>query len=59
MLDLIMYRSEPEVAADIETWLEQHPIAGAEQATAQQLERLRIRVGLRAREAERLREALS
>jgi puromycin-sensitive aminopeptidase len=58
MLDLIMHRSEPDVAADIEQWLRDHPIPGAEQITAQQLERLRVRVGLRKREASRLGEVL-
>ena len=58
MLDWIMYRSEPDVALDIERWLRDHPIPGAEQITAQQLERLRVRVGLREREASRLGEAL-
>jgi hypothetical protein len=58
MLDWIMYRSEPDLAEDIEQWLQDHPIPGAEQITAQQLERLRVRVGLREREASRLGEAL-
>jgi hypothetical protein len=58
MLDLIMHRSEPEVAADIEAWLEQNPIGGAERFTAQQMERLRVRVGLRHREGERIGRAL-
>ena len=54
ILDLIMYRSEPEIAADIESWLSVRPIRGGEHFTAQQLERLRVRVGLRQREAGRL-----
>ena len=54
MLDLILYRSEPDVAADIAAWLEEHPIGGADKYTAQQMERLQIRVGLREREGERL-----
>jgi puromycin-sensitive aminopeptidase len=58
MLDLILYRSEPEIAADIESWLDDHPIGGAEKYTAQQMERLRVRVGLREREGERLGDAL-
>jgi hypothetical protein len=58
MLDLILYRSEPEIAADIEAWLAEHPIGGAEKYTAQQMERLRVRVGLREREGERLGAAL-
>ncbi len=59
MLDWIMYRSEPDIAVDIERWLRDHPIPGAEQITAQQLERLRVRVGLREREAPRLSRALT
>jgi puromycin-sensitive aminopeptidase len=58
MLDLIIYRSEPEIAADIEAWLAQHPIGGAGKFTEQQMERLRVRVGLRQREAERLGDTL-
>ncbi len=58
MLDLIIYRSEPEIAADIQSWLAEHPIGGAEKYTEQQMERLRVRVGLREREGERLGEAL-
>lgn len=54
MLDLIIYRSEPEVAADVEAWLREHPLGGAERFTSQQMERLRIRVGLREREGDRL-----
>ncbi|MDJ0923682.1 MAG: M1 family metallopeptidase [Acidimicrobiia bacterium] len=57
ILDLIMYRSEPEIAEDIEAWLADHPIRGAGQSTTQQLERLQVRVGLRRREAGRLGEA--
>lgn len=58
MLDLIIHRSEPEVAADIQKWMESHPISGAERFTAQQMERLRVRVGLRQREATRLGASL-
>jgi puromycin-sensitive aminopeptidase len=59
MLDLIMYRSEPEVAADIAEWFESHSVGGADKFTAQQLERLQIRVGLREREGKRLGEVLN
>lgn len=58
MLDWIIYRSEPEIAADIESWLADHPLFGAEKYVEQQMERLRIRVGLRQREAERLGDTL-
>jgi len=44
-------RSEPGVADSIRDWLETHPIASAAKYTAQQLERLSVRVGLREREA--------
>ena len=56
MLDLIMYRSEPAVAADIAAWLEENPVGGAAKYTAQQMERLQIRVELRDREGRRLGE---
>ncbi|MDJ0664851.1 MAG: M1 family aminopeptidase, partial [Acidimicrobiia bacterium] len=59
MLDLIMYRSEPDIADDIEAWLAEHPIGGAEKYTEQQMERLRVRVGLREREGARLAESLA
>jgi len=49
MLDFIYFRSEPEVAADIEGWLAAHPLPGADRHVAQQLERLAVRVGLRSR----------
>jgi len=58
MLDLIIYRSEPEIAADIEAWLADNPIGGADKYTDQQMERLRVRVGLRQREAERIGDTL-
>ncbi|MCP4304038.1 MAG: M1 family metallopeptidase [bacterium] len=58
LLDRIMYRSEPEVAADIAAWLDENPVGGAEKYTAQQMERLQIRVGLREREGRRLGELL-
>ena len=58
MLDLIQYRSEPELAADIESWLGENPIGGADKYTDQQMERLRVRVGLRQREGERLGDVL-
>jgi puromycin-sensitive aminopeptidase len=57
MFDLIQYRSEPEVAADIKAWLAEHPVAGFERHLAQQLERLEVRVGLREREADRIEAA--
>ena len=58
ILELIPNRSEPEIAADIEAWLADHPIKGGEMFAEQQLELLKVRVGLREREANRLGEAL-
>ncbi|MEA3510452.1 MAG: M1 family metallopeptidase [Actinomycetota bacterium] len=59
ILDLLPNRSEPEVAADIEAWLATHPIKGGEKYADQQIELLKVRVGLREREAIRLGEALT
>ncbi len=58
ILELLPHRSEPEIAADIEAWLADHPIKGGELFAQQQLELLKVRVGLREREANRLGEAL-
>jgi len=58
ILDLIPYRSEPEVAADIEAWLSDHHIQGADLYGPQQTELMKVRVGLRSREQNRLGEAL-
>jgi hypothetical protein len=54
ILDLVQYRSEPEVAASIHEWFEDHAIAGGEKFIQQRLEMLDVRVGLREREAEAL-----
>jgi aminopeptidase N len=51
MFDRVQNRSEPDVAEDIKTWLANHPLGAASTHIAQQIERLDIRVGLRAREA--------
>jgi puromycin-sensitive aminopeptidase len=59
MLDFVYFRSEPEVAADIEDWLTANPLPGTDRHVAQQLERLDVRVGLRQRVAEDLGKALS
>ena len=58
ILDLLPNRSEPDVAADIEAWLADHPIKGGEKYADQQIELLKVRVGLREREATRLGDAL-
>jgi puromycin-sensitive aminopeptidase len=54
MIDLVIYRSEPTVAADIEQWLDAHPLPGGDMYVPQQIERMRVRVGLRERESRRL-----
>ncbi len=59
ILDLLPNRSEPEIAADIEAWLADHPIKGGEKYADQQIELLKVRVGLREREADRLGEVLN
>jgi puromycin-sensitive aminopeptidase len=58
LLDLIQYRSEPDVAASIMRWLETHPIPSGGKHVAQKMEQLQVRVALREREAYRLGEAL-
>ena len=54
ILDAIKFRSEPDVAASIKDWFEDHTIEGAEKAISQRLEMIDVRVGLRERESERL-----
>jgi puromycin-sensitive aminopeptidase len=51
ILDLVKYRSEPEAAASIHEWFEDHTISGGEKFIQQSLEQLDVRVGLREREA--------
>jgi aminopeptidase N len=58
ILDLLPHRSEPDVAADIEAWLSDHHIPGADMYAPQQVELMKVRVGLRQREQERLGAAL-
>ncbi|NND04214.1 MAG: M1 family metallopeptidase [Acidimicrobiia bacterium] len=58
ILDWLPARSEPEVAADIEAWLTDHPLSGGSKYVDQQLELLKVRVGLRAREEGRLGDSL-
>ena len=59
ILDPLPRRSEPDVAKDIEAWLADHAIMGGEKYAEQQLELLKVRVGLRERESTRLGEVLS
>jgi len=58
ILDLLPNRSEPDVAAAIEAWFEDHEIPGGAMATKQQLELLRANVALRGREGSRLGASL-
>ena len=50
--------STPELAADVEAFLASHPVPQAVKTMEQHLERLRVNVALREREAARLAEAL-
>lgn len=59
LLDLIQFRSEPEVADRIQRWFDTHELHGGELAIKQQMELLRAHVGLRERESSRLGDALS
>jgi hypothetical protein len=59
MIDLVQYRSEPDVAASIMQWLETHPIPSGDTHVAQKMEQLQVRVALREREGHRLGAALS
>ncbi|MCZ6461098.1 MAG: M1 family aminopeptidase, partial [Actinobacteria bacterium] len=59
ILDRIPFRSEPDVAADIEAWLADHHIQGGDMYGPQQIELMKVRVGLRQREQDRLGEALN
>jgi len=54
ILDLVQYRSEPEVAVSIHEWFDDHTIVGGEKFIQQRLEMLDVRVALREREAEAL-----
>ena len=54
ILDLVQYRSEPEVARSIHEWFQDHTISGGEKFIQQRLEMLDVRVALREREAEAL-----
>jgi puromycin-sensitive aminopeptidase len=46
--------NDPVLAADIEAFTSEHPVPQARQTLQQHLERMRVSVALRAREAERL-----
>jgi puromycin-sensitive aminopeptidase len=59
MLDLVQYRSEPDVAASIMQWFETHEIPSGDKHVAQKMEQLQVRVALRERESHRLGDALT
>jgi puromycin-sensitive aminopeptidase len=59
IIQLLPNRSEPDVAADIESWLAEHTIPNGSKELQQQLERLRVRVRLRERESNRLAASLT
>ena len=48
----------PEMAADVEAFVAQHPVPQGARTIEQHLERQRVNVALRRRESERLAEAL-
>jgi puromycin-sensitive aminopeptidase len=54
MLGGITALSEPDVAADIESFLADHPVPQGARTVEQHLERLRVNTALRQREAERV-----
>jgi len=58
ILDLLKYRSEPELAATLPGWFEDHPIEGAEKSINQKLEMVKVRSALREREGESIGPAL-
>ncbi len=58
MLDGVKGLSEPDVAAEIEAFCAQHPVPQGELTLQQHLEKLRVNVALRVREAERFAKAL-
>jgi puromycin-sensitive aminopeptidase len=58
MLGGITALSTPELADDVAAFLADHPVPQGAKMVEQALERLRVNVALRRREAERLAEAL-
>ena len=59
LIDLVQYRSEPEIAERIQQWFATHELHGGEMGVKQQMELLRAYVGLRERESTRLGASLS
>ncbi|MGY6501562.1 MAG: M1 family aminopeptidase [Acidimicrobiales bacterium] len=58
MLEGVRALSRPDLAADVEAFFAEHPLPQATKTLAQHLEAMRVNVGLRARETQRLAEAL-
>ncbi|MDZ7675082.1 MAG: M1 family metallopeptidase [Acidimicrobiales bacterium] len=54
MVEGVVTQDDPDVAADVESFFASHRIPNAEKSIAQHLERMRISVELRRREAQRL-----
>ena len=59
VLDFIQHRTEPEVAASIKAWLEEHPIASGGKAVPQRLEMLEVRTKLRERVGSEIGKAIA
>ena len=57
-MDGIRTVSDPALAADIQAFTSEHPVPQAKQTLQQHLERMRVSVALREREADRLATAL-
>ncbi|MFP5327974.1 MAG: M1 family metallopeptidase [Acidimicrobiia bacterium] len=57
MLEGVTTLADPETAADIDAWLESHPVAGGKLAIPQLRERLRVGVAFRQRNAEAIAAA--
>jgi puromycin-sensitive aminopeptidase len=51
--------STPELARDVEAFFAEHPLPQATKTLAQHLESMRVNVGLREREADRIADAVS
>ena len=59
MVDGVRALSTPELAADVEAFFADHPLPQATKTLAQHLEAMRVNVGLRGREADRLAAAVT
>jgi len=59
LLEGVRSLNDPAVAADVEAFLAEHPVPQGAKAVAQHLERMRVNVALRQREAGALHDALT